>query len=90
MNFLVSYIDRFYPSAIRFYGSRTVQKKHRRAMQGLLLPVRCPMCREYTRQRPAKAKGLRRCLSCGSQFTRGDSRRGVIGLLRDVTARRAA
>ena len=52
-----------------------------RSAQRLLRPVRCPHCRQYTRQRKASKLGaivrLRRCEACGLTFTKGQSRQAL-------------
>lgn len=51
-------------------------KKMRRAFLGLLRPIRCPACRQYTRQAPSQVvPGKRKCLACGLIFNRPDSRK---------------
>jgi hypothetical protein len=63
-------IDRWVPAAIR------EQKKQRRFRLGLLLPMRCPVCRQFTQQRAVRPFALkrRRCLSCTTEFTSGEGR----------------
>lgn len=46
------------------------QKKHWRALVGLLKPVTCPTCRQRTRQ-VAEAEHARRCLGCQTVFAEG-------------------
>jgi ribosomal protein L37AE/L43A len=61
--FTATFVDRFVPAALR------LQKKQFRHYMRLLLPVRCPTCRMFTRQRIGSGKGFPVCLSCGTQFT---------------------
>jgi DNA-directed RNA polymerase subunit RPC12/RpoP len=79
MRFIATFFDRFVPAGVR------VQKSAFRRHLGLLLPVRCPYCRMYTKQRPAETKEFRVCLSCGREFSKYSVRRqnridGVRGL----------
>lgn len=65
----------------------TLQKKHIRRIMGWLRPIRCPVCKQYTKQRPYGAGetvelyGMtytrfpeRQCQSCDYIFTRAESR----------------
>jgi hypothetical protein len=69
MSYVVTIVDRFVPTALR------IQKKARRAWLGLLRPMRCPKCREFTRQKRGRATGFIRCLPCGTEFTKARARR---------------
>ena len=52
------------------------QKKQKRLLMGWLRPVRCPRCRVPTTQ--VQETGLKRkCLSCGTTFTKAESRRAA-------------
>lgn len=67
--FTATFVDRFVPAGVR------VQKSAFRTHLGLLLPVRCPTCRMYTKQRPAVTREFRVCLSCGVEFSKHRVRR---------------
>ena len=70
-------------------SGNSLQKKHIRSLLGWARPIRCPICRQYTKQQgldPQTIKvngkdyllryGKRRCLSCRTTFDRVDSRDG--------------
>lgn len=59
----VIYIARRHLSAIKG------QKKYRRAIQGLLKPIRCPHCRVKTRQVRVRKPWARKCLACRQLIT---------------------
>lgn len=63
-------------------SGNSLQKKHIRSLLGWARPIRCPVCREYTKQEGRDAAivggklryGKRKCLSCRTVFDRVDSR----------------
>jgi hypothetical protein len=66
---------------LKVLGRKLVSTSVRlRVAAGLMRPVRCPKCREYTRQRRVAKLGAlivsRQCEACKLIFTRSDSRRG--------------
>lgn len=86
--------DRWAPPIVRPHlmkfsvkSGNSLQKKHIRSLLGWARPIRCPVCREYTKQEGREAQtikidgrefvlryGKRKCLSCRTVFDRVDSR----------------
>lgn len=50
------------------YSKRHWQKKAVRAIRGLVKPMRCPNCRQFTAQRQTQ-KAMRLCIPCEKEFT---------------------